>query len=118
MLKAATEEQRRHIEEILNADGPENYVNWGSRRLNYEYIFFEGTLTFNQMAAIVDFLREQNLTPFQKWAKDIGIPPEKVEGIDPSNSPEITLEQVERAVIGSHLATLKDYLRACNPEKK
>ncbi len=58
MLKATTEEQRQRIEEILRADDPCNYLEWGDYYDNeYDCITFDGEISFNDMAAIVDYLR-------------------------------------------------------------
>jgi hypothetical protein len=66
MLKAATEEQRRHIEEIL---APYHiYISWPLNfedETDYGYeervdaIYIDGDISFDAMAEIVDYLRKK-----------------------------------------------------------
>ena len=66
MLKAATEEQRRHIEEIL---APYHvHISWPldfEDETDYGYeervdaIYIDGDVSFDAMAEIVDYLREK-----------------------------------------------------------
>ena len=65
-LKAATEEQRRHIEEIL---APYHiYISWPlnfEEETDYGYeervdaIYIDGNISFDAMAEIVDYLRKK-----------------------------------------------------------
>ena len=64
MLKATTEEQRRHIEDILRAyiSWPldfESENDWGYEEL-VDAIYIDGNISFDQMAEIVDYLRACN----------------------------------------------------------
>ena len=67
MLKATTEEQRRHIEGILAPH--HDYISWPldfERENDWGYeervdaIYLDGEITFDKMAEIVDFLRACN----------------------------------------------------------
>ena len=66
MLKAATEEQRRNIEEILapyhvHISWPldfENENDFGFME-RFDAIYIDGDVSFDAMAEIVDFLREK-----------------------------------------------------------
>ena len=67
MLKAATEEQRRHIEEIL---APYHiYISWPldfEKENDWGYdervdaIYIDGDITFDTLAEIIDYLRACN----------------------------------------------------------
>lgn len=69
MLKATTEEQRKHIEAIL--DEHEVYHRWPldfEKETDWGYeeridaIYIDGDVTFDTLAAIVDYLRACNPT--------------------------------------------------------
>lgn len=59
MLKATTEEQRRHIEEILAPH--HTYISWPldfeTDEERQDAIYLDGNVTFDAMAEIVDYLR-------------------------------------------------------------
>ena len=58
MLKATTEEQRLHIEEIL---APYHiYISWSLDWETDASIYIDGTISFDVMAEIVEYLKSQN----------------------------------------------------------
>lgn len=60
MLQAKTEEQKRHIESILEKD--KTCATWGID-IDSEYencLFIDDCITFDTMAKIVDYLRKEN----------------------------------------------------------
>ena len=64
MLKAATEEQLKHIELLIAGDAPINLISW--RRDNYSEpdhvsgFDLDGRVSFDTLAEIVDYLRACN----------------------------------------------------------
>ena len=65
MLEAKTEEQMKHITEILGDIYNESVLDydretdWGYEEFD-DRIYLDGNITFDKMAKIVDYLREQN----------------------------------------------------------
>lgn len=57
MLKVTTEEQREHIEEILESHGIS--VFWWPRDFENDALYIDDHITFDTMAAIIDYLAKK-----------------------------------------------------------